>query len=163
MLNKKDILEKEITGEVVTVEIRGSVRPLAYPMHNVILYKQQTGDSLFDSKSWPRIDLQQDPERWLACLWAGLHEQQSDKSWKAPYTLEELGGLVDFSNAAAISIEMVKALTVYMPKAKEAIPNAAAPGTRDLPAQNDATMPVQISPSSGPAVVPDSVLAATSS
>ena len=112
-----DILGKEITGGAITVEIRGSVHALAYPMHNVIVYKQQTGDSLFDKEAWPKIDLEQDPERWLACLWAGLHERQPDKSWKAPFTIEELGALVDFGNAAAISVEMVKALTASMPKA----------------------------------------------
>jgi hypothetical protein len=122
-----DVLEKEITGGPVTVEIRGSLRALAYPMHNVIVYKQQTGDSLFAAESWQKIDLQTDPERWLACLWAGSHEQQSDKSWKAPYTLEELGALVDFGNAAEISIAMVKALTAFMPKAKEVSPKAPAP------------------------------------
>jgi hypothetical protein len=115
----KDVLEKEISGAPVTVLICGSARPLSYAMHNVILYKQQTGDSLFDREVYARIDLKQDPERWLACLWAGLHEQQSDKSWKSPYTLEELGALVDFSNAAEISIAMVKALTAHMPRPKE--------------------------------------------
>jgi hypothetical protein len=142
-----DVLEKEILGAQVTVEICGSVRPIAYPMHNVIVYKQQTGDSLFDSKAWPKIDLEQDPERWLACLWAGLHQQQSDKNWKAPFTIEELGGLVDFSNAAEISIAMVKALTAFMPKAKEVLPNAAAPAAEE--SQPALTVVVPISSSSG--------------
>lgn len=148
-----DVLEKEITGGPVMVEIRGSLRPLAYPMHNVILYKQQTDDSLFDAKSWPKIDLENDPERWLACLWAGLHEQQPDKSWKSPYTLDELGALVDFSNAAPISIAMVKALTAYMPKAKEPLPNVAAPGEpehRDYKANEIA----QVFRNSGDVLVP---------
>jgi len=132
-----DVLEKEITGAPLTVTIRGSVRPIAYPIHNVIVYKQQTGDSLFDGEVWAKIDLQLDPERWLACLWAGLHELQSDKSWKAPYTLDELGGLVDFGNAAEVSIAMVKALAAYMPKAKDVPPNAPAPELEELPAPPD--------------------------
>lgn len=122
-----DVLTKEILGEPVTVAIRGRAFPLAYPMHNVIAYRQQTLDSLFDAASWSKIDLKQDPERWLACLWAGLHERQDDGSWKSPFTIDELGALVDFSNAGEISVAMVKALTAFMPK-KEASPNAAAPG-----------------------------------
>jgi hypothetical protein len=123
-----DILDKEISGAPVTVDIGDRVCPLAYPMHNVILYKQKTGDSLFDSSAWPKIDLQADPERWLACLWAGLHVQWPDKSWKSPFSLDELGGLVDFGNAALLSVAMVKALTAFMPKAKDAPPNVAALG-----------------------------------
>jgi hypothetical protein len=152
-----DVLKKEITGELVTVEIRGSVRPLAYPMHNVILYKQKTGDSLFDAKAWPLIDLSKDPERWLACLWAGLHEQQSDKSWKSPSTIEELGALVDFGNASEISIAMVKALTSFMPKAKDPVPNGAAPGE---PAQSQPE-PSPTSGSSGLELVAATASAAT--
>ena len=154
----KDVLEKEITGPALTVEIRGSVHPLAYPMHNVILYKHATGDSLFDAKSWPRIDLQTDPERWITCLWAGLHQRNADGTWKAPYTFEELGALVDFSNAAAISIEMVKALTAHMPKAKDVPPNVEAPA-----APGDAPTLDPISPSSTPAQKADLVLAAPTS
>jgi|SRR5579871_4816717 hypothetical protein len=123
-----DVLTKEIVGEPVTVNIRGSIRPLAYPMHNVILYKQKSGDSLFDSKAWPRIDLEADPERWLSCLWAGLHQQQPDKTWSSPYTIEELGGLIDFSNAPDITTAMVKALTQFMPRAKDKNPKGPAPG-----------------------------------
>jgi hypothetical protein len=141
-----DVLAKEILGEQVTVAIRGSVHPLAYPMHNVILYKQRTGDSLFDAKVWPRIDLQQDPERWLACLWAGMHQQQTDKSWKAPLTLEELGGLIDFRNAGEISTAMVNALIQFMPRA-DPDPKAPAPGEL---AQSDPTTAVPISESSSP-------------
>ena len=121
----KDILEQEITGSPVTVLICGRSHELAYPMHNVIVYKRCTGDSLFDVDAWPRIDLTEDPERWLACLWAGLHLQMEDKSWKAPYTIEELGALVDFRNAGEISSSMVKALTRYLPKPD---PKAPAPG-----------------------------------
>jgi hypothetical protein len=50
VLRSSDILEKEIIGGPVTVEIRGSHRPLVYRMHNEILYKQRIGDSLFDAK-----------------------------------------------------------------------------------------------------------------
>src|SRR5579872_2264329 len=100
------VLDKELSGAPISITIRGSVHDLSYPMHNVILYKQKTGDSLFDPASWAKIDLTNDPERWLACLWSGMHRQQPDKTWNAPFTLEELGALVDFSNAGAISVEM---------------------------------------------------------
>lgn len=144
-----DVLEKEITGGPVTVLIAGTERALAYPLYAVVLYKQKTGDSLFDPEAWPRIDLKEDPERWLACLWAGLHQQQPDKSWKSPLTLEELGGLVDFRNAATITLAMVKALTQFMPKAdKEKDPKVSAAG--ELPPSEKSPT----SASSGLAVAP---------
>ena len=52
----------------------------------------------------------------MKCLWARMHQLQTDGKWKAPLTLEELGALVDFSNAAEISLQMVKALTESMPR-----------------------------------------------
>jgi hypothetical protein len=128
-----DILDTELTGPQTTVLIRGTQRPLAYPLHAVILYKQKTGDSLFVSENFKKIDLQTDPERWLACLWAGLH-QFSDGKWTAPFSLEELESLVDFSNSVEISVSMVKALTQSMPKAAEdADPKEAAPGEPEQP------------------------------
>ncbi len=157
-----NLIDREILGEPVTVMIGGALRPLAYPMHAVILYKQKTGDSLFDAKCWPLIDLMSDPERWLACLWAGLHEQQTDKSWKSPLTLDELGGLVGFDNAGEISRAMVRALTQYMPKAKDASdPKDAAPAV----ATKTDTAPIAIStsPSSSPAQGADSASIAPNS
>jgi hypothetical protein len=142
-MQMKDALEKEISGELVMVAIGVSRYPLSYRMYNVILYKQRTGDSLFDPSTWPRIDLQLDPERWLACLWSGLHQQQNDKAWKSPFTMEELGALVDFSNASEISITMAKAIVQFMPKAKESDPKAEG-----LAGNGDATSP-RTSPSSG--------------
>lgn len=122
-----DALEKEITdGGAVVIALRGKEHPLAYPMHAVILYKRETGDSLFDPTAWPKIDLQQDPGRWLACLWAGMHIQQPDNSWKAPFTVDELSALVDFGNAGGISNKMVEALTRFMPKAKASDPKVQA-------------------------------------
>lgn len=163
----QDVLEKEITGEPVLVAICGTERPLAFQMHAVILYKQKTGDSLFDPKSWSKIDLQTDPERWMACLWAGLHQQQPDKSWKAPFTLDELGGLIkfDFAETTAITVQIGKALAAYMPKPKPAEPDspkAPAPGELALIEGTKETAKVNSFVSgSGPA--PSSVSAATSS
>ena len=137
-MSEKDVLEKAITGQRITITICSREHALDYRLHNVIVYEQETGDSLFDLESYRKIDLAADPARWLACLWAGLHEQQADKSWKAPFTLDELGALVDFSNAPAISIAMVKALTAWMPKPKkeDTSPNAPAPAQSDVPAAN---------------------------
>ena len=111
-----DVLDREIHGDPITVRIRGTEHRLRYPLYAVVLYKQLTGDSLFVSENFPKIDLATDPDRWMKCLWAGLHQLQPDGKWKAPLTLEELGALVDFSNAAEISLQMVKALTQSMPK-----------------------------------------------
>lgn len=156
-----NLIDREILGKPVTITIRGTERAVAYPMHAVILYKQKTGDSLFDAKCWPLIDLKSDPERWLACLWAGLHEQQTDKSWKSPFTIDELGGLVGFDNAGEISRAMVQALTQYMPKVKDAPdPKDAAPGEL-APAARE--IPISTSPSSSPAPNADSVLIAPNS
>lgn len=123
-MKNADVLEKAITGEPVTVEIRGSVHRLSYPIHNLIVYQQKTSDSLFDREAWKRIDLQQNPDRWFACLWAGLHELQPDGTWKVPYSYEQLGALVDFANAAEISVKMVKALIAHFPAPEKPSPKA---------------------------------------
>lgn len=128
-----DVLDKEISGDAITVRIRGVERPLAYPMHAVILYKQLTGDSLFVQENFAKIDVRQDPERWLQCLWAGMHVF-TDGKWAAPFTLEELGALVDFSNAGEISVQMAKAVTQSMPKADPEAKKEPAPEAADLPA-----------------------------
>jgi hypothetical protein len=160
-----DALAKEITdGGPAEVRIRGVMYLLAYPMHNVIVYKHQTGDSLFAAANWLKVDLEEDPERWLACLWAGLHQEQSDHSWKAPVTLAELGGLVDFSNASQITRAMVQALTSYFPKRKDsASPNATAPAEESRPAQSEPTATAPTSSSSTPVPNADSVLAGPNS
>src|SRR5882672_146350 len=97
-----DALEQEITGLPVEVTIVGKVCRLSYAMHAIILYKQKSGDSLFQQDSWKRIDLEQDPERWTALLWAGMHEEQPDGSWKSPFTLAELERALNFANAIAL-------------------------------------------------------------
>jgi hypothetical protein len=129
-----DILDHEINGAPVTVNIRGTERPLCYSMHNVIVYSQLTGDSLFVKASFEKIDLAKDPEKWMACLWAGLHELSPDKkTWVAPFTLAELGALVDFTNAGDVSVSMVRALAASMPKPKEKDPKAEAPSKVEQP------------------------------
>jgi hypothetical protein len=127
-----DVLEKEIAGgDPITVRIRGSERPLLYTMHAFVLYKQLTGDSLFVQENFAKIDVREDPDRWLKCLWAGLHQFAGGK-WTSPFTLEELGALLDYSNTGEIAVPMAKALTRSMPKAdpdarKEPAPEVADP------------------------------------
>jgi hypothetical protein len=54
--------------------------------------------------------------------------QQPDKSWKVPFTLPELEGLIQFDFAAAgeIAKAMAAALVLHFPK-NDALPNAPAP------------------------------------
>lgn len=138
-----DILSREIAAPVL-VMVGGAYHIIAYPMHAVILYKQRTGDSLFQAESWKRIDLENDPERWLSCLWAGLHQRQADGAWRSPYSYDDLAGLVHFGNAGEISQAMVKALIAFMPKAETPPPNVPPPVMEmyaaDLPA--DPILPV---------------------
>lgn len=111
---------KQELARSVPVTIAGKEYQLAFPIRAVIAYKQKTGDSLFLLENWKKIDPEADPERFLACLWAGLQTYQPD------VTLDQLGLLVDFSNAVPIAIAIAESLTSYFPKAKEADPQQAA-------------------------------------
>jgi hypothetical protein len=162
-MQNSDALDQEINGAAVTVRIRGTERPLRYALFAVVLYKQLTGDSLFVPANFTKIELTSDPDRWMKCLWAGLHELQPDgKSWKAPFTLEELGALVDFSNAAEISVQMVKALTQSMPKPRK---ESDDPKVAPPPSAEDLSQAAVNQPSSGSTLelVADSELLATNS
>jgi hypothetical protein len=115
------------------------------------------GDSLFLFESWLKIDLHVDPERWMACLWCGLHERTSEGKWVAPFTQEDLGGLLGLCvDTRLIGDRMFEALAAWMPKAEKG-PNATAPG-EPAPQQ---TLPT--SPSSGPAPASATDSLATSS
>jgi hypothetical protein len=157
----KDLLQQELTGPPVLVRLKGMQFPLAYPIHAVILYKQKTGDSLFVADSFKKIDLGADPERWLACLWAGLHYQRETGEWKSPFTLEDLQGMIDFSNAGEISVAMAKALTQSMPRPRkeDTDPNAGAPAATPAP---EVSL-IETSPGSTPDPAADSVLVETNS
>ena len=119
------------------------------------------GDSLFLFESWLKIDLNLDPERWLACLWCGLHERQTDGSWRAPFTLEDLGEKLGLcADTRSIGEKMFEALAAWMPKADkdaEKSPNATAPGEPALSAK------LPPSTDSGPAPVIATGSAATNS
>jgi len=117
-----DLITRELTGKPITVTIGGRELPVSYPMHNILLFKQQTGLSLFaGSETWAKIDFLDDFPTWLRCLWAGLHQRQADLTWKAPFTLEELELLVGL-NAITISAEMTRALVAFLPLRKDADP-----------------------------------------
>jgi hypothetical protein len=144
-----DVLEKELTGGgPVMVKLGEKEYPLAYPMHAVLLYKQLTGDNLFQGNCWQKIAPMDDPERFMACLFAGLHvyDRQTD-TWHAQLSREELGVLIDFGNVHDLCIAITRALTRFFPKAKK-----DAQGESKLPVPpataGSAVLP---SPNSGPA------------
>ena len=117
-----DLLDREILGEPVTVKLGSETYTLAYPISALILYKQKTGDNLFQTENWYKISPQEDLERFLACLWAGLQTKHPD------LTYERVGQLVNFANANVLVVAISRAFSAYFPKAKEASPNA---GTLD--------------------------------
>lgn len=141
-----DQLEKTLTGEPATITIGGATRRLEYRFAAVLAYQQQTSDSLFDPQAYQKIDLTRDPKRWLACLWAGLHEKQKDGTWKPGVSLEQLEDEIDLDpvKAGEISRTMVRALAAYFPKAEPA--KTPAPATTD-----ETPAPSRPSSSSGPA------------
>lgn len=115
-----DPITEEITGAPVTVEIGGRECVVSFPMYNILLFKKQSGLSLFAPESWAKIDFEEDAEVWTACLWAGLHQRQSDRSWKAPFTIDEMNDpkLIGLHNAVRVHNAMFRALTNWMPRKK---------------------------------------------
>lgn len=120
------------------------------------------GDSLYDWRAWLDIDLSVDPERWLACLWAGLQERQADgKTWKAPFTFDELQEVIGLSAdvRGVIDVKMREAMTAWFPKAKpkDASPNdQAAPDVSPAPETTRASE-TSVGSTPGHAVVSDSI------
>jgi hypothetical protein len=114
------LVTEEITGAAVTVSICGRECVVSYPMHNLLLFKKQTGQSLFVAEAWRRLDFEEDSEVWTACLWAGLHSRQDDGSWTSPFTLEELNrpDVIGLHNAVRVHNAMFAALTSWMPRKK---------------------------------------------
>jgi hypothetical protein len=105
------------------------------------LYDAVQGDSLLTAGSWKRIDLDLDPERWLACLWAGLHRLSDDgKNWEAPMSLASLGSMIPVgSGARALSLKMVEALKYSSDQTKKKPdPNAEAAADETTAAANQA-------------------------
>ncbi|HEY3972317.1 MAG TPA: hypothetical protein VGM18_04885 [Candidatus Sulfotelmatobacter sp.] len=126
-MNPIQVLQRELAPAVV-VAIGGKDLSLVYDLQAVILYKQKTGDSLFQEGTFAKINPQEDPERFAACLWAGLQRKHPE------VTLAWLGEEIPFGPEVNPLIEaMTKAVTAHFPKAKAASPNAAAP--EETPAQ----------------------------
>jgi len=119
-MKQTDLITEEITGAALTVAIGGRDCVVAYPMHNILLFKKQSGLSLFAKGTWDKLDFEEDSEAWTACLWAGLHVRQDDGSWKAPFTIAELNRpeIISFHNAVSIHNAMFRALTNWMPRKK---------------------------------------------
>jgi hypothetical protein len=127
-------------------------------------YDPRHGDSLTLSESWKRIDLDQDPERWLACLWAGLHRLSKDGTkWEAPFSLVELGTKLPLdADLRDISLKMVLALTASAakPRKKDKSPNAEAAITPADPVAVFAATALSLTPPGStpvPAVASESV------
>jgi hypothetical protein len=156
------LLETEISGAPVIITLAGKSYRLAYPIAAVIAYKQRTGDNLFQPESWNRISPGEDPERFLACLWAGLRTHHPE------LTEQQLSGLVDFSNAVELTLAVTRALVSCFPRAKEEDegaeqkgepdPNLPAPETPAQPTPESAR-PAELFLSSGPppAAISDSL------
>jgi hypothetical protein len=123
-----DVLKQELIGRApVFVSLGGQDYPLAFPIHAVILYKRSTGDNLFDGVCWKKIAPLEDPERFLACLWAGLHVQEPDETWTCPFSVAQLERLVDFTNVTPACEAIALALASYFPAAKEPPKDDASP------------------------------------
>jgi hypothetical protein len=124
-----DLLQEEITGPSVTVEITGKQYPISFTMAAAIAYKQATGCSFFSLEESKQIELVTDPERWLMFLWAGLHQEDASGKWGAPLSLQELRRL-KIATAELIKIDaaMWSAFRADMPRKEDAAPNAVAPG-----------------------------------
>jgi hypothetical protein len=123
-------LEQELTGGApVTVKLGGEEYPLAFPMHAVILYKQLTGDNLFHG-GWEKIAPLEDPERFIACLYAGIQTYDAEHdSWRAPLSQNRLMSLIDFGPGVnEICGAITRALTRCFPKVE------ASAGEPKLPA-----------------------------
>lgn len=96
------------------------------------------GDSLFLFDTWRKIDLNLDPERFLACLWAGLHQEENGR-WRAPFTIDELSGKLGISmNTRNVQETIFDALAAWMPRPENS-PNAAAPAPSGEPAPTNLT------------------------
>ncbi len=106
------------------------------------LYDPIQGDSLYSQQSWHRIDLDVDPERFLVCLYSGLHQPKKGgdgNEWEAPMTLAELATKIPLGPGARdLATLMILALVQSQPRPpKEPSPNAEAPAVASEPAQTE--------------------------
>jgi len=153
----KDLLQQELTGPQVTVSIAGKEHPISYTMAAAIAYKQATGKSLFSLEESKHISLIEDPERWLACLWAGLHQEDAQGKWVTPISLQELKRLrIAQSGLVTIDASMWAAFRGDMPKPREdeTSPNAEAAIATENPEPAIAAIALSLTPP-GCTPVPD--------
>lgn len=147
-----DVIAREILGAPVTVKIGERELCLSYPVHNIFMYRQLTGDSLFSRDNWNKIDFEANYKNWIACLWAGLHTlDEADGEWKAPIARSELEKSIGFTNAAPVHNAMVNALTAWMPKKKESAPDPQEPNQAQ-PANQQSPEPTTDSQTTGHAL-----------
>src|SRR6266700_3327659 len=102
-----DVLAQAISPSV-TVTLDGKTYSLAFPNAAVFKYKAKTGDNLFNLKHWQRID--DDPERLVAALWAGLSANHPEM------TVEKVEPLVTIGTAPAITDALGKCLMSFFPE-----------------------------------------------
>lgn len=104
-----DILTHAITPSV-ELTLNGKMYSLAFPLSAVLKYKAKTGDNLFNIKHWSHID--EDPERLIAALWAGVSTNHPD------VTYAEVEKLVDIGTAIPITQALGKCLASFFPAPK---------------------------------------------
>jgi hypothetical protein len=123
-----ELLRQEIIPTVM-VKLGDKEYPLNFPMGVVLLYKQRTGDNLCQTDTWHKIAPAEDPDRFLACLWAGLHRYDpASKKFVEVLSYDDLGALIQIWEAAEITVALAKALTLHFPtEKKEPDPNGQAP------------------------------------
>ena len=105
----------------------GQQYPFAFPMGAILAYKEKTGDNLFQLENWKKINPAEDPERFLYCLWAGLHRYDQEEHKLVPaLSVDAIAAVVDFANVKDLAQAIGDTLNSYFPKAVEsADPNAA--------------------------------------
>jgi hypothetical protein len=116
-----DVLTAEIAKSPAVTLNDGKQYRLAFPMRAVLLYKQKTGDNLFDVENWKKLAT---PENMAAAFWAALSTHHPE------LTYDQVTVLVDFSNIKQVEAAIVECLQSYMPKIKSGNgddPNAGPP------------------------------------
>jgi len=103
-----DVLQAEITPGSKLV-LHGKEYQLAFPFKAVLLYKQKTGDSLFDPENLKKLG---QPENLIVAIWAALAIHQPE------LTYDEVSCLVDLSNIKQAEEALVKCIASYFPEPK---------------------------------------------
>src|SRR5882724_11421640 len=98
-----DALQKELAKPGV-LALGDLEYPFAFPMGAILAYKEKTGDNLFQLENWKKINPAEDPERFLYCLWAGLHAYDPDQGKLVPaLTVDQISAKVDFANVKELA------------------------------------------------------------